>query len=55
MAIKKCDDTTPDAPVTEEEEEVEQPTTTETTDETTQGAPSTIAYLTYLGKTQKIV
>jgi hypothetical protein len=55
MAIKKCDDTTPDAPVTEEEEVVVQPTTTETTDETTQGAPSTIAYLTYLGKTQKIV
>ena len=55
MAIKICDDT-PTAAVTEEEEEVVvQPTITETTDETTQGAPSTVAYLTYLGKTQKIV
>ena len=53
MAIKKCDEA-PAAPVTEGGEVV-QPTTTETTDETTQGAPSTVAYLTYLGKTQKIV
>ena len=54
MAIKICDDT-PTAAVTEEEEVVVQPTITETTDETTQGAPSTVAHLTYLGKTQKIV